>query len=365
MRGEVLHLNRNIVIEGTTTEGDWGCMVNVVGFDTVDTPSVRVDGFVHLNGVQFKNCGQRDTEKAALSLFGITNTSVKTIQNCVFSDSDGWGLNFRFTNNVIFQNNFVVDSLKYGMYLKGNKDVTIKNNDFMKVRERPWYSNLIDYDIIIGIFFDNKYSLESKNMIIENNVVSSVRWFAYALPGHDCNKTDGNFRNNVAHSSQAGWFGTMYNKNCQKYTNFKAYKNAEQGFVNRYMIKQLYLERFTLVDNNNALAINGGAASKATRFPRSGVKNSVIIGKSQETDCDFCYDNSLDCDTSGIYTSIFEKNTYEMRLNEYLLPLHNITFTHHLNGGRQTIDNVEFKNFRDNDNCNDEKAFAIRTNGFV
>ena len=72
----------------------------------------------------------------------------------------------------------------------------------------------------------------------------------------------------------------MYNKACQKYTNFKAYKCSEQGFVNRFMIKKLYVEKFILVDNNNALAVNGGASSKASKFPRSEVKNTVIIGKS-------------------------------------------------------------------------------------
>lgn len=27
-------------------------------------------------------------------------------------------------------------------------------------------------------------------------------------------------------------------------------------------------------------------------------------------DCDFCYNNDLDCDTNGIYTSLFEKEDY-------------------------------------------------------
>ncbi len=46
------------------------------------------------------------------------------------------------------------------------------------------------------------------------------------------------------------------------------------------MIHKLYIENFILVDNNNALAVNGGASKKSKRAPLSEVKNSVIIGKS-------------------------------------------------------------------------------------
>ena len=129
------------------------------------------------------------------------------------------------------------------------------------------------------------------------------------------------------------------------------------------MIFELQLDNFILIDNNNALALNGG--SKADKeFPKSSIKDSVVIGKTMN-DCEFCYDNQLDCDTNGIYTSVFEKENYSMKFNEYYLPLHNTTFTRYLWGGKQEISNVEFKNFQHNDYCNDEKAYVIRSNNFV
>ena len=59
-----------------------------------------------------------------------------------------------------------------------------------------------------------------------------------------------------------------------------------------------------MIDNNNAMALNGGSTSDK-EFPKSSITNSVVIGKAMN-DCDFCYDNELDCDTNGIYTSLFE-----------------------------------------------------------
>ncbi len=98
--------------------------------------------------------------------------------------------------------------------MKGNEEVLIANNNIMKIRARPWITSTIEFDLIIGLFYDNTYSLESKNIVVENNIVSSSVWFAYAIVGHECSLSSGNFRNNVAHSSRAGWFSTMFKNTC-------------------------------------------------------------------------------------------------------------------------------------------------------
>ena len=43
------------------------------------------------------------------------------------------------------------------------------------------------------------------------------------------------------------------------------------------MIFKLYVDKFILSDNGNALALNGGAGTEID-YPYSEVKNSVIIG---------------------------------------------------------------------------------------
>ena len=125
------------------------------------------------------------------------------------------------------------------------------------------------------------------------------------------------------------------------------------------------MDHFTLLDNANGLAANGGFPSQSKKYPYAEVTNTVIVGKALPASCGFCYDNPQDCETNGLYTSVFESTEYTLRLNEYLLPLHNVTFTDFLWGGRQSLDKVEFRNFKPREGCAGEKAFAIRTNNFV
>jgi len=98
--------------------------------------------------------------------------------------------------------------------------------------------------------------------LIKDNLISSAEWFAWVVPGYSCSldpTINPNFRNNVGHSSKAGWMGLQIDSNCQKYSHFTAYKNNEEGFVNRFMIHKLLIENMIFADNANALAINGGA----------------------------------------------------------------------------------------------------------
>ena len=53
------------------------------------------------------------------------------------------------------------------------------------------------------------------------------------------------------------------------------------------MIHQLRVTDFLLVDNNNALSLNGGTTGWRD-YPHSRIENTTIIGKSL-SDCDFCY----------------------------------------------------------------------------
>ncbi len=52
------------------------------------------------------------------------------------------------------------------------------------------------------------------SVTIKNNIVSSVSYFAYYVPGHSCDRSEGNFKDNVAHSSRAGWFSSMFDDDC-------------------------------------------------------------------------------------------------------------------------------------------------------
>ena len=362
MRGEVGLLSRKVVIKGTL-EDDWGCRILIPGYTQAD--GQRIDGKIYLEGVLIENCGQRDTDNAALDFNRLEDTAeFNVVSKCSIRDSAGWAINLRSSTHVKIEKNVIANSLKYGVYLKNVKEIHFKENLIIKIRERTWYNNTFEFDLIIGFFYDDEDDMAANNLVIHKNIISSAVWFAWAVPGLQCGSTNNQFTYNVGHSSRAGWFGTKVNKECQEYSLFTAYRNFEEGFVNRFMIKHLKVKNFILSDNNNSIAINGGVTGTRTNSPTSSIKDTLVLGKSM-LNCDFCYNNILDCETNGIYTSLFELEDFVMKFNEYKLPLHNSTHTRYLSGGKQNLDNVDFENFQTQEGCTDEKAFVIRTNNFV
>ena len=361
MRGEVALVSRDVVIRGTD-EDNWGCRILIPGY-TQDDGKV-INGKIYLEGVLIDKCGQRDTEHAALDFNRLTDTTeFNVITKCSIRDSAGWAINLRSSTHVKIEKNVIANSLKYGVYLKNAKEIQFKDNILIKIRERTWYENEIEFDLIIGFFYDDEDDMAINKIVIHKNIISSAVWFAWAVPGLQCGTTNNIFTYNVGHSSRAGWFGTRINSGCQQYSLFTAYRNFEEGFVNRYMIMNLHVKNFILSDNNNSIAINGGSERNQHK-PKSTIKDTLVLGKSM-VNCDFCYNNKLDCDTNGVYTSLFENVSFELTFNKYKLPLHNSTFSNYLWGGIQELENVAFENFQTKDGCTDDKTFAIRTNNFV
>ena len=92
---------------------------------------------------------------------------------------------------------------------------------------RPWVTSLVEYDLAIGFYYDDENDMDAKNVVVEYNIASSSPHFAFAVPGHSCSKDSYNFKYNTGHSSKGGWFSLLFDKNCQKHTNFRAFKNSE------------------------------------------------------------------------------------------------------------------------------------------
>lgn len=362
MRAEVGLISRNVIIKGSQ-EDNWGCKILTAGL--FDVNNNYLEGLTQLKGVLIENCGQRDEETGALDFRLLKgNHGVNRIMNSSLVNLDGWGIRLSSSVNVSISDNVMYNALKYGVYLKNCENIKFYNNLLIRIINREWYQNDFEYDLAIGFYYDDDKDLKLANIKIYGNSISSSEWFAWAVPGYKCGSINDVFYNNSAHSSRAGWFGTLVHSDCQEYSKFVAYRNSEEGFVNRFMVKNLRVNNFILADNNNSIVLNGGS-KKMEKNPSSEIENSSIYGKMLEEDCAFCYENTLDCDTNGVYTSIFEKENYEMKINEYILPLHNSTYSNYLWGGRQKIKEVEFKNFYQSKKCSGDKSFAIRTNNFV
>jgi hypothetical protein len=150
-----------------------------------------------------------------------------------------------------------------------------------------------------------------------------------------------------------------FQNDCVQFSYFNSYKNDEQGFVQRADVKDIVVEHFILADNRNGLVINGG---NGRNNPSVIFRDSVVIGKALG-DCNECYQSETECETTGLITSLFNRDEYDFYFEKTRMPLHNSTNVNFSFGGTQEIDTVDFVNFNDEYSCS-KKSTAIRMNNF-
>jgi hypothetical protein len=360
MRAEVAVLTRNIVIEGDYSS-NWGCRILVAGYDNImTTPTQIIRGMIDLNYIEIKNGGQKDTEQASIDFQGAV-TKLQRVVGCSIRSGIGWGMNIAHSNNIYIDNNVFTNQTKIGVHLIDSQSVLFQNNAIIKINNRTDYSNIEFFDLIYGFYYNDPRYLKENNVTIKHNIISSSQWFAWAVPGYDCSEDVSLFFNNTGHSSRAGWFGMKTSKKCMKYSDFTGYLNFDEGFAQRYEMTNLVVTRMLFADNNNSISINGGDPQDSM-YPTSVFYDSEIIGHALK-DCPFCYQTVESCQTSGLYTSLFETSSFLLNFEENRLPLHNTTTTEFLWGGIQTINNVNFSDFTSTSVC--RKNYPIRANNFI
>ena len=369
MRAEVGNLTRNVKI--VSVEGDyWGCTIvtpNILD-ESGNSRNQLVQGNIKFDGVEIKDCGQRDTKKAAIDMNFVKDTAGSNfIKNSSFHSGQGWALNLYATKGFDFINNVVYNPRKYAVFIQDSQDVNIINNLLVGIKKRENYDNDEYWDLYIGIYYNDTTSLKDRNVYMKHNSVSSMHWFGYAVPGYGCNEDDSDpsqmhFFNNTAHSNKAGWFPTKIdNQECNRFANFKGYKNSEQGFAQRVDIRRVEAKNMILADNRNAFAMNGSPGSGRSD-PFAKLTDSTIIGKALD-DCNECYYGESECETSGLYSALFNGSPYDFYFEKTRMPLHNSTSVNFKLGGRQELSDLTIKNFVKDESCS-KVSYAIRMNNF-
>ena len=364
MRAEVGNLTRNIVIEGSD-EGGLGCSVLLPRYEVLVPNRAFIQGKMTLDSVELHRCGQKDIRKGAVNLRKlIKRDDPVQVVHSSFRDSQGNALTMVDAKGVSVTDNVFFNSRKTGIYMEGDQHVNVERNLLVKVRERENYNNQEVFDIISGIYRNNTAAMEGERpTIIRHNRVSSAGWFGYIVSGHDCELADDdkpNFSDNVAHSCMAGWFALgLAGAGCQQYSHFHAFKNAEEGFVNRQNGAQFVIKDMLLADNKNAFALNGGVAKPQTWGGSVTSKDLTIFGRALG-DCAECYQGEADCGHSGVYSSLFNEDPFVFTFEQTRMPLHNSTsaaFNHH---ARHILENIRYENFNEDANCaTPSRAFRL------
>ena len=239
IRAEVLHLTRNIVVQGTN-EDRWGAHVvtahnNDSGFSNGQLVSVQRKGFAIIDHVEFVNCSQYDTDKAAVrfsNFFALSSTDKQSsVSNSAVHNGLGIGVMVTSANNVLVDNNVVFYHHIGGIWMKNSNSTTITNNVVGGMDTRYWSAET-RLDELAGFNLCNK-DQNCQNLIVKNNIVGGIQRIGFAMPTTSCTESSPSYENNLAHSCEHGAWIYKNNllKNCEAFRNFKVYKTIEQGVL--------------------------------------------------------------------------------------------------------------------------------------
>jgi hypothetical protein len=129
-------------------------------------------GHIELDGVEFKNCGQRDIHVGAIDLRFIESFGDYTvIQNSVIHHSVGYGMyverayNWKLTDNIFFH------AKPVHLAVDTTRNATVKNNLFVGAIERDYKVEGLSllYDPVMNIYWMSYVKLE-ENIVVTGNI---------------------------------------------------------------------------------------------------------------------------------------------------------------------------------------------------
>lgn len=222
VRAEVVKLSRNILVRGEDTES-WGGQILTT--DAIDDDGIELSGYLYLDGVQFYNMSQMDTEKAAVRIeYKVFEENWSTIKNCAFEHGNGWGLVVRDSQQLIIENNIVWSFACLGIRIIQSDYITIDGNFVGMIRER---------DFVAGMLLDTRAAYligggtgegQVNAVTVTNNIAAGAVYAGFIVAGYACADGSGAMgENNRAHSIDGeGWIAFSERSNAAEQACFQA-----------------------------------------------------------------------------------------------------------------------------------------------
>jgi len=212
MRGEVVLLTRNIKIRGDVTPtNDWhGHMLTMDSFQfDMNGNQINYYGKTTLKDVAFEKMGQLNNFKAAIrfenSMTSADDPLKSSVENCVISDSVGWGISILNSQNISLKNVNVFNVSQIGVSIDGATNVIADGVNVYGVRRRQitFSDNVVDKECCFA--FGTYYDIGVTKSSVINSRVSGCPYAGFLAPGYSCSdpvgaSTTNVFKNNVAHS---------------------------------------------------------------------------------------------------------------------------------------------------------------------
>jgi len=286
IRAEVLHLTRNIRVQGTN-EDRWGGHIVTAhnkdsGFIAGQLMTIERKGDSIIDHVEFVNCSQYDTDNAAVrfaDFFALTDEDTpSSLSNSVIHNGLGIGVMVTKADGVTIDNNMIFFTHTGGVYMKESHSTTITNNIVAGMGTRYW-SEETKLDDIAGYSLCNKY-YRCKNLILKNNIMAGFERAGFVVPTTACSDNGASYSNNLAHSVQHGaWLlSNGLAGSCHSFNGFKAYKTMEQGIFAFQGYSELVVSDIETLDCGRGVTLMIGQSYENNKIT---LKNAVIMGESK------------------------------------------------------------------------------------
>lgn len=256
MRSEVVLLSRNIQIRPVNDASQpWGCQTLTTDLEIAG--SAPLYGKSIFSFVEFKQCGQYDTQKAAARFKSNSNPDAPSVlDNCAIHSAKAAGIELDQASNVEITHNNVFMTTQFGIKVKGSNSWILDNNRFLGVRQRDQVLNDGVVDESGVVYICPPYGGECSDYQVTNNIGAGNELGGFYAFAHPCNQegTQTMFRDNVAHSIKgvgATIFAqpSLHDSECQTISHFAAYKNQQDGLVAFSEYGYLKVKNVILIDN--------------------------------------------------------------------------------------------------------------------
>ena len=300
IRAEVIHLTRNIKVTGTNQD-KWGA--HVVTAHNKDSQflngqlrTITRRGYAVIDHVEFVNCSQYDTEKAAVrfaDISGLNSSDTRSsVTNSAVHDGLGIGILVTSAEDITVEGNVVWFQHIGGIWMKASDNSTFKNNVVAGMGTRYW-SGDTKLDEIAAFDLCNKHQ-KCKDLTVIGNVAAGGERAGFAIPTL-CDSGLAEYSNNMAHTFQHGtWLlaNELCGTNNQYFGNFQTYKTIDEGIFAYQAFSNLIVKNVETLDTGIGLTI---MQSGMQDYNYISIMNTTIWGESAELPKDtsaFCIDLS-------------------------------------------------------------------------
>ena len=274
MRGEVLMLNRNIIIQGDQTLSDWYGQFVTSDAIQIDANGneTTLQGLTVLDNVEFTKMGQNNTEKSAIrferSNIPDTATEFSSVSNCAFHDSGTMAVFIYFSRNINFSNCDIFFTRQIGVVIDTSTKVNFDSVNVINVYQRGMAnSDMADREACVAIGTWHEY-VPCYQVSFTNSIVAGCPFAGLIAHGYSCNDTVGSskssvVKNVVAHSIHGSGFSiipdvAIYNDSikCFQMSHLSAYKNDQAGIGVAYKSDEVRATNIVLVDNQLGIILS-------------------------------------------------------------------------------------------------------------